>query len=107
MSESNRSEPRRGRKRLDKADVPTSFLPDGNPSARTAYLCAIFGMIPVAGIVLGMAAMIYGWLGYKFASGTEAKKGIGHSIVSMLLGAVEVIVNVVGLGLIAAHYDWI
>lgn len=87
--------------------MPSTFLPDGNPPARIAYLCAIFGMIPAFGFILGMLAIYFGWRGYRLARGASAGKGLGHSIVSMILGALEVVANVVGWTLIAMHYEWI
>ena len=107
MPEPKPSEPRRGRKRLDKADMPSTFLPEGNPRARTAYLCAIFGMIPGVGLILGLGALVYGWLGFMAARGECQGKGFGHAIVSMIIGLLEVAANVIGWSLIAQHYGWI
>jgi hypothetical protein len=107
MSGQQSSGPRRGRKRLDKGDMPATFLPEGNRPARNAYLCAIFGMIPGIGLFLGTMAIVYGWLGYRAARGPSLGKGMGHSVVSMILGGLEVVANGVGWSLIATHYDWI
>jgi hypothetical protein len=107
MSGQQPTGPRRGRKRLDRADMPATFLPEGNQPARNAYMCAIYGMIPAVGLVLGLLAIVYGWLGYKAARGPSNGKGLGHSVVSMILGALEVLANCVGWTLIAMHYDWI
>ncbi len=87
--------------------MPATFLPEGNRHARTAYLCAIVGMIPALGFFLGLLAMIYGWLGLKAARGESEGKGLGHSIVSIIVGVLEVAANVVGWSLIGQHYGWI
>lgn len=107
MSEQKPAKSRRVRKRLDKSEIPATFLPEGNARARTAYLFAIFGMIPGLGFFLGWLAILFGWLGYKAARGPSEGKGIGHSVVSMALGALEVTVNVIGWWLIGTHYEWI
>jgi hypothetical protein len=107
MSGQQPTGPRRGRKRLDKPDMPATFLPEGNRPARIAYLCAIFGMIPGVAFVLGSLAIVFGFLGYRAARGPSEGKGIGHSVVSMILGGLEIVANIVGWTLIAMHYDWV
>ncbi|MBY0524932.1 MAG: hypothetical protein K2R98_16120 [Gemmataceae bacterium] len=75
------------------ANVP---VPE-NPRAVLAYHCAIYGMIPVAGLFLGSAALALGVVGYCRARKDPAKKGIGHAITGMLLGSAELLTNAAGL----------
>ena len=83
--------------------MPGSFLPEGNRHARIAYLCAIIGLIPPLGLLLGPLAFIYGRLfGFVAAKKELEGKGIGHSWVSMLLGALETVMTAAGLFLIGS-----
>jgi hypothetical protein len=101
------SDPRRGKKRNDRSEMPVTFLPQGNPRARTAYLCAIIGLIPGVGLLLGPPAIIFGRLGYIAAKKDPETKGIGHSYISVILGIFEIIASGVGLTLLAYSLDLI
>ncbi len=92
---------RKEKKKSNKMEMPATFLPEGNEHARRAYICAIIGMMPVVGIVLGPAGFVFGWLGYRAAHRSCGGKGLGHAVVSMILGGLETIANAVGLPLVA------
>ena len=77
------------RRKNDRSEVPVSFLPEGNPNARRAYLCAVFGLIPGLGLLLGPPAIVFGILGRRAALRDEFRRGLGHAYVSRLLGAIE------------------
>jgi hypothetical protein len=94
------AEPVRRRKN-DRSEVPVSFLPDGNPSARRAYLCALFGLIPPLGVVLGPVAIGLGILGRRAALRDEFNRGMGHAYMSRLLGAIVFICHGGGLACLA------
>jgi hypothetical protein len=108
MSVPKSSEPRRNRKRSDRDQVPLSFLPLRNPRARFAYLSALVGLVPGLGLLAGPFAMVYGWLGLR-AGRTEsvAGNGLGHAVVSMVLGSMEMVANAVGLPLLARGLGWL
>ena len=89
------AEPARRRKN-DRSEVPVSFLPDGNPSARWAYLCVIIGLIPGLGALLGPAAVVLGILGRRVALRDEFRRGLGHAYVSRVLGAIEFVCHGAG-----------
>jgi hypothetical protein len=101
------SDPPRGRKRVDRSELPVTFLPQGNPRARIAYLCAVIGLIPVVGLLLGPPAVIFGRLGYLDAKKEPDHKGIGHSCASMVLGILETVANGVGIPLVARGLGWV
>lgn len=107
MSVPNSTEPRGNRKRPDRGDVPLSFLPLNNPRARVAYLCALFGLIPIVGLALGPVAVFYGRRGFRAAHGESDGNGLGHSFVSMVLGTLEFLANGIGLPLLARGLHWI
>src|SRR3954469_23239932 len=94
------AEPARRRKN-DRSEVPVSFLPDGNLNARRAYLCAVLGLIPGFGLVLGLPAVVFGILGRRTALRDEFRRGLGHAYVSRLLGSVEFVCNGAGLACLA------
>ena len=93
-------EPARRRKN-DRSEVPVSFLPDGNPNARRAYLCAVVGLIPGLGVLLGPFAILFGVLGRRAALRDEFRRGLGHAYVSRVLGAVEFIFGAAGWACLA------
>jgi hypothetical protein len=85
------------RRKDDRSEVPVSFLPLGNPNARRAYVCAVLGLIPGFGLVLGVPAVIFGILGRRAALRDEHHRGLGHAYVSRLVGGVEFVCNAAGL----------
>jgi hypothetical protein len=89
------AEPARRRKN-DRSEVPVSFLPDGNPHARRAYLCAVVGLVPGLGLVLGPLAVVFGVLGRRAALRDEFRRGLGHAYVSRILGAFEFVFGAAG-----------
>ena len=101
------TEPRRGRNRKDRGDMQASFLPERNRQARKAYLCAIFGLIPFAGLFLGPAAIFYGRRGYRDGKLDPDGNGMGHSVASMILGSLETITHCLGLSFVASGLGWI
>lgn len=84
------------RRKNDRSEVPVSFLPDGNPNARRAYLCAILGLIPGLGVVFGLPAIVFGLFGRRSALRDEFQRGLGHAWVSRAIGAVELMCNAAG-----------
>jgi hypothetical protein len=100
--------PRRPKRRAsDRSEIPVSFLPEGNPNARRAYLCAIIGLCPVLGLLMGPFALFWGYLGWRAGRNELEGRGVGHSFVSMILGALEIILNALGITLIAIGLEWI
>jgi hypothetical protein len=93
-------EPARRRKN-DRSEVPVSFLPDGNPNARRAYLCAIIGLVPGLGVLFGPLAIIFGVLGRRAALRDEVHRGLGHAWVSRILGAIEFVCGAAGWACLA------
>src|SRR5262245_49385898 len=94
------AEPARRRKN-DRSEVPVSFLPDGNPHARRAYLCAVFGLIPGLGLVLGPPAVLFGVLGRRTAMRDEFQCGLGHAYMSRILGSLVFVCHGAGWACVA------
>ena len=97
---STAAQPARRRKN-DRSEVPVSFLPEGNPNARRAYLCAVIGLIPGLGLFLGPPAIVFGILGRRAALRDEHHRGLGHAYVSRLIGGVEFVCNLAGVACLA------
>jgi hypothetical protein len=88
------------RRKNDRSEIPVSFLPDGNPYARRAYLCVLIGLIPGLGLLFGPPAIFFGIIGRRTALRDEFQRGLGHAYVSRLLGAIEFLCNAAGLACI-------
>jgi hypothetical protein len=48
----------------------------GNPTARRAYYCALYGLIPFLGLLLGPLALVFGWSAWRQE---KAKAGRGRT----------------------------
>lgn len=89
------------RRKNDRSEIPVSFLPDGNPNARRAYLCAILGLVPGLGVLFGPPAVVFGILGRSAALRDEFQRGLGHAWVSRTLGTIEAVCGLAGWACIA------
>lgn len=104
-SPSSTSGPKPGRRRAnDRSEIPVSFLPAGNRAAKWAYICAWLGLIPGVGVVTGWPAMLLGWAGRRAAHNDEHKRGLGHAVVSMALGGIEVVSQGAGWWLLVSSF---
>lgn len=90
---------RRGIRASDEA-VLTLSKPVANRQAKLAWICTCLGLTPVAGLFLGMLGMILGWLGLNRVRRRPEDLGIRHAIGALILGGIEILVNLVGLGCI-------
>lgn len=88
---------RRGAGTLDRLLVQP--VPD-NPRAVAAYRYALYGLIPVLGLVLGGLALGFGISGYFHARAHPEAKGHGHAMTGIILGGLEFLTNGLGLFLI-------
>jgi hypothetical protein len=83
--------PRRRRSRDDDDDddddLVTTLIPTKNPKALIAYYLGVFSLIPILGLFLGPAALIFGILGKRYESAHPRAKGGGHAIAGIVLGA--------------------
>lgn len=75
-------------------------LPRNNPRALYAFRCGVYGLIPFAGLVFGPMALLAGILGLRHAKSNPHDKGASHAVTGIVLGAVELLANWLGLGLI-------
>ena len=75
-------------------------VPSSNPRAMAAYRCAVYGLIPLAGLVLGPVAVALGILGWRHYRAHPKDRGQGHAGAAVILGALELLTNSIGLTLI-------
>lgn len=92
------------RRRMRAADeaVLTLSRPIANWQARLAWKCASWGLIPVLGLALGLIGMLFGWIGLRRVRRSPEDLGIRHALGGLILGGIEILVNLLGLGWIAA-----
>lgn len=74
--------------------------PPSNPRALAAYRCACYGLIPLAGLVLGPAAIAMGIRGWLHSRANPKDLGTGFASAAVILGLLELLTNGIGLTLI-------
>jgi hypothetical protein len=74
--------------------------PIANWQAKCGWHCAMWGLIPFAGLLLGVLALMLGALGYLRVRRCPDDLGIRHAVGSLILGSIEMLVNVAGIGCI-------
>ena len=90
------SRPARRRRGDPSGQMLVQAIPN-NPRAVAAYRYAMFGMIPLAGLVLGACALGFGIVGYRYACTNPDAKGGSHAMTGIVLGSLEFLTNGVGL----------
>ncbi len=75
-----------------------------NSRAVAAYRYAIFGIIPLVGLLFGPAAVVFGVLGWREARGDSRTQGSGFAVAAVVLGLLELLTN--GLGLTFMWIGW-
>ena len=89
------------RRKHDRSEIPVSFLPEGNPPARRAYICALLGLIPGLGLLFGPLAIGFCVAGLRVAAADEFHRGRAHSKISRILGVLEIVTNAAGWAVLA------
>jgi hypothetical protein len=94
---------RRSRRRepADDNDSPFGRRPDDErPSvALRAYRCAVYSLIPLAGLVLGPAAIVLAVRAWREGRRDPAARANGYVAIALGLGAVTLLCNGLGLAL--------
>ena len=93
------AKPRRPRRRelLDEGGVFGSFTPWKNPAAVYSYAVGLAGMTPVLGLLLGPAAIVLGLVGHARLRRNPEIKGLSFIRAGIVLGTLDLIVNVAGV----------
>jgi hypothetical protein len=80
-----------------------SSAPDiwtGRSLARFAYLCGLWGLIPLLGLVLGPVALILGIVAWSRDRSAGGEKRVNPARAAIFLGALVLVTNWVGFSLI-------
>ncbi len=80
--------------------VSTLTIPIANWQAKLGWAFTMWGLIPVLGLFLGLFGVMLGILGYRRVRRRPEDLGIRHALGAIILGGIEVIVNLAGLGCI-------
>jgi len=94
--------PRRRRGRLNgAADGQMSLtVPIANWPAKFAWLAAMWGLFPLVGLPLGLVALVLGLIGWRRVCRRPEDLGLRHARGGIILGSVELFVNISGLACI-------
>jgi hypothetical protein len=95
------------RRKNDRSEIPVSFLPEGNGTARRAYVCALLGLVPGLGVVFGPPAVVLGLLGARAARRDEQSWGLGHAWASCALGELEFVCGAAGWLCLGQAFGWV
>ncbi len=72
-----------------------SMVPYRNAMALAAYYVAVASLIPVLGLILGIAAVVLGVMGLKYHKQHPESKGKAHALVGIILGGLCFSLNIV------------
>jgi hypothetical protein len=89
-SDNGPPEKSRRRRRAVREDADSPFggpIEPANRSAVYAYRCAIVGLIPIVGMVLGPVALVWGWLAWRRGRTDPHFSALGPAYLAMFLGA--------------------
>jgi len=68
--------------------------------ALVGYYLAVFSLIPCAGFILGLAALILGIIGLRLAKKQPTAKGKAHAWVGIILGGLIFLAHLVFIGIV-------
>ena len=85
--------PRRRRDNSDDDGGVSTLIPYKNPKALIAYYCGVFGLIPILGFFIAVAAVVLGIMGLRYAKAHPTAKGTGHAIVAIVLGSLSLLAH--------------
>ncbi len=102
--------PRRRRRRRYEEDEEedeaiSTIIPYKNPRALASYYLSFFTLIPVLGILLGIAAIVLGILGLRYTSAHPEAKGTAHAVIGISLSAICIVANPVICYLLVKRFE--
>jgi hypothetical protein len=90
---------RRGARASDEA-VMTLTKKIANWQAKIGWTCAMWGLIPVIGLPLGLCSLVLGCLGFRRVRRNPDDLGIRHAVGALIMGPIETAVNIAGIACI-------
>lgn len=104
MGSTPQDSPKRTRRRRDNRGFEEAIRsvtqPIANWQATFAWRCTEWGLIPFAGLPLGLLGLVFGALGYWRFRRKPEDLGIRHAVGALIMGGTEVAVNVAGIACI-------
>jgi hypothetical protein len=84
----------------DDADSPFAMRPDSPLAlAARAYRCAVYSLIPVAGLLLGPLAVFLALLAWREGRRDPEARGNGYVVAALALGLAALLCNGAGVAL--------
>jgi hypothetical protein len=77
----------------DEGNPVSVIIPYKNARALIAYYLGIFSLIPIAGLLLGPPAVLFGILGIRYVSKHPAAHGTGHALAGIIIGSLTSLGN--------------
>ncbi|MCE5237998.1 zinc finger Ran-binding domain-containing protein [bacterium] len=71
-----------------------ALIPSRNPQALAAYYIGLFSLLPLAGLPMGIAALVLGIKGLRLARAHPEVRGTTHAWVGIICGGFWALVNV-------------
>jgi hypothetical protein len=69
----------------------STIIPYKNPPALIGYYLGIFSLIPCVGFLIGIPALILGFMGLKKSKETPGSKGKAHAWTAIILGSIAIL----------------
>ena len=91
---------RRNRVRASVEALMSLSGPIANWPAKHGWCFALWGLIPLAGLPLGLAAILLGWFGWRRARQRPHDVGYHLALGAIILGGMEILVNLGGIACI-------
>lgn len=98
--------PGRNRRNRDANEVFGDFTPRRNPAALYSYRCSLYGLAPIAALVLGPIAIGLGMLGLSRHKRDPGIKGRNFAAAGIILGSLSLATNVAGIACIGHGLGW-
>jgi zinc ribbon protein len=84
----------------DEAETPFGARADSPMApALRAYRCAVYSLIPLAGLLLGPAAIVLALLAWREGRGDPEGRGTRYALIALALGLVTLLCNGAGVAL--------
>ncbi len=84
-------------------DATGGVIPYKNVPALVGYYLGVFSLIPLAGAILGPAALITGIIGFRAYLREPKKRGQVHAWVAIILGFLSTCAHIAGAILIISN----
>jgi hypothetical protein len=110
MADAHGTQPKKRRPRsrdlAAAGEVFGDFTPWRNPAAVYSYVASLFGLVPIAGLVLGPIAIALGVIGRIRLHRQPEVRGGNFAGAGIILGSIDSVLNAVGIAMITHGLGW-